>query len=66
MIRNFAEHSANERTYLAWVRTGIAVTAFGFVLEKFNLFNTRAGRERPGGSGKVYRDRPAQRTGWPL
>ncbi len=38
MIRNFAEHSANERTFLAWVRTGIAVIAFGFVLEKFNLF----------------------------
>ncbi len=38
MIRNFTEHSANERTFLAWVRTGIAVIAFGFVLEKFNLF----------------------------
>ncbi len=38
MIHNFTEHSANERTFLAWVRTGIAVIAFGFVLEKFNLF----------------------------
>jgi putative membrane protein len=38
MIRNFAEHSANERTFLAWIRTGIAVIAFGFVVEKFNLF----------------------------
>jgi putative membrane protein len=38
MIRNFAEHAANERTFLAWIRTGIAVIAFGFVLEKFNLF----------------------------
>jgi putative membrane protein len=38
MIRNFTEHSANERTFLAWIRTGIAVIAFGFVLEKFNLF----------------------------
>ncbi|MGO8954785.1 MAG: YidH family protein [Rhodomicrobium sp.] len=38
MIRNFTEHAANERTFLAWVRTGIAVIAFGFVLEKFNLF----------------------------
>src|ERR1700730_5126143 len=25
-------------TFLAWVRTGIAVIAFGFVIEKFNLF----------------------------
>jgi putative membrane protein len=38
MIRNFTEHSANERTFLAWIRTGIAVIAFGFVVEKFNLF----------------------------
>ena len=38
MIRNFTEHAANERTFLAWVRTGIAVIAFGFVVEKFNLF----------------------------
>jgi putative membrane protein len=38
MNRNFTEHSANERTFLAWIRTAIAVIAFGFVLEKFNLF----------------------------
>ncbi|MGO8914735.1 MAG: YidH family protein [Stellaceae bacterium] len=38
MIRSFSDHSANERTFLAWIRTGIAVIAFGFVMEKFNLF----------------------------
>jgi putative membrane protein len=38
MIRNFRDHSANERTYLAWIRTSIAVMAFGFLVEKFNLF----------------------------
>jgi putative membrane protein len=38
MIQSFSDHSANERTFLAWVRTGIAVIAFGFVIEKFNLF----------------------------
>jgi len=38
MIRGYSDHAANERTFLAWVRTGIAVVAFGFVLEKFNLF----------------------------
>ena len=38
MIRGYGDHSANERTFLAWVRTGIAVIAFGFVIEKFNLF----------------------------
>jgi putative membrane protein len=38
MITGYSDHAANERTYLAWVRTGIAVVAFGFVIEKFNLF----------------------------
>ena len=38
MIRNFSDHAANERTFLAWIRTGIAVIAFGFVIEKLNLF----------------------------
>jgi putative membrane protein len=38
MISGYRDHAANERTYLAWVRTGIAVIAFGFVIEKFNLF----------------------------
>jgi putative membrane protein len=38
MIAGYTDHAANERTFLAWVRTGIAVIAFGFVVEKFNLF----------------------------
>ena len=38
MISGFSDHAANERTFLAWVRTGIAVIAFGLVIEKFNLF----------------------------
>jgi putative membrane protein len=38
MITAYTDHAANERTFLAWVRTGIAVIAFGFVVEKFNLF----------------------------
>ncbi len=38
MIRGFADQAANERTFLAWVRTGIAVIALGFVIEKFKLF----------------------------
>ena len=28
---------ANERTYLAWVRTGITVIALGFVVAKFGI-----------------------------
>ncbi len=38
MIERYSDHAANERTFLAWVRTGIATIAFGFVVEKFNLF----------------------------
>jgi putative membrane protein len=38
MIGGYSDHAANERTFLAWVRTGIAIIAFGFVIEKFNLF----------------------------
>jgi uncharacterized membrane protein YidH (DUF202 family) len=37
MIRGYSDYAANERTFLAWLRTGIAVVAFGFVIEKFNL-----------------------------
>lgn len=29
MIVNYADHSANERTFLAWVRTVIAIVGFG-------------------------------------
>lgn len=32
------EYQANERTFLAWIRTSIAIMAFGFVVVKFSLF----------------------------
>jgi putative membrane protein len=38
LIERYSDHAANERTFLAWVRTGIAIMAFGFVVEKFDLF----------------------------
>ncbi|HEX3667094.1 MAG TPA: DUF202 domain-containing protein [Rhizomicrobium sp.] len=37
MIPQYSDHAANERTFLAWVRTGIAIIALGFVVEKFYL-----------------------------
>jgi len=43
MIPGYVDHAANERTYLAWVRTGIAIIALGFVVEKFSLFLERFG-----------------------
>ena len=36
--QNVADHLANERTMLAWVRTGIGIIAFGFAVVKFSLF----------------------------
>lgn len=38
MIRSYSDHAANERTYLAWLRTGVAVIAFGFLVDRFDLF----------------------------
>jgi putative membrane protein len=38
MINRFSDHAANERTFLSWVRTAIAMMAFGFLVEKFDLF----------------------------
>ncbi|WP_348800354.1 YidH family protein [Flavobacterium adhaerens] len=35
---NLSDHLANERTFLAWVRTSIALMGFGFVIVKFALF----------------------------
>jgi|SRR5580704_1738443 putative membrane protein len=59
MIRNFTDHSANERTFLAWVRTAIAVMAFGFLVERFDLFLEIAGPSLAGRSLSV----PGQRLG---
>lgn len=37
-VRNRRVHMANERTFLAWIRTSIGIMVFGFVVEKFALF----------------------------
>ncbi|MGH7042755.1 MAG: YidH family protein [Acetobacteraceae bacterium] len=52
MIRNFSDHAANERTFLAWVRTAIAAMAFGFLVAKFDLFLKIAAQSLAGG-GRV-------------
>lgn len=48
MINRYSDHAANERTFLAWVRTAIAVMAFGFLVEKFDLFLEVAARSLAG------------------
>ena len=40
-VRNRRVHMANERTFLAWIRTSIGIMAFGFVVEKFAIFVRR-------------------------
>ena len=37
-VGDLKDHMANERTFLAWIRTSIGIMAFGFVVEKFALF----------------------------
>lgn len=32
------EHQANERTFLAWLRTSIALISFGFAIARFGIF----------------------------
>ena len=45
MIQNYTDHAANERTFLSWVRTAVAIMAFGFVVEKFDVFLMVASEE---------------------
>jgi putative membrane protein len=47
MIERYADHSANERTFLAWVRTVIAIEGFGIVAARLGDGCRRgAGRSR--------------------
>jgi putative membrane protein len=32
------DHLANERTFLAWIRTSIGIMGFGFIVVKFSMF----------------------------
>lgn len=34
MIEHFADHASNERTFLAWVRTTVAVVGFGIAASR--------------------------------
>jgi putative membrane protein len=35
---HLSDHLAAERTFLAWIRTGLALMGFGFVVARFGLF----------------------------
>jgi putative membrane protein len=38
MDRNVNDYLAAERTFLAWIRTGLGLMGFGFVVARFGLF----------------------------
>ena len=58
---NATDHLANERTFLAWIRTSIGIMGFGFVVVKFSLFikqialalGTEANVHQTGNSQKI-------------
>jgi putative membrane protein len=52
MIHNFSDHAANERTFLAWVRTALALMALGFLVTRFNLFLRIAAQSSSGGGAR--------------
>ena len=41
MIPRYADHSANERTFLAWVRTVIAIEGFGIAAARIGGASTQ-------------------------
>jgi putative membrane protein len=45
---------AAERTLLAWIRTGLALMGFGFVVARFGLFLHELAIERPTNSKSAY------------
>lgn len=53
MIPRFRDHAANERTYLAWVRTAVAIMAFGFLVERFDLFLAYLGHSGSANTGAL-------------
>jgi len=59
MIQHYSDHAANERTFLAWVRTAIAVMGFGFLIERFDIFLATMAHEaasRPAVEGHRFAD----------
>ena len=40
-VGKISDHLANERTFLAWIRTSLGLMGFGFVVVKFSIFITQ-------------------------
>jgi len=55
---------AAERTLLAWIRTGLALMGFGFVVARFGLFLRELASSRRGDVGAVPASPPGKMTLW--
>lgn len=55
-MNNISDHLANERTFLAWIRTAIGIMALGFAMVKFSLFvkQISLALNEPATTGKGY------------
>jgi len=51
---HLSDHLAAERTFLAWIRTGLALMGFGFVVARFGLFLQELQSIRPRGTIHSY------------
>ncbi|MEJ2384473.1 MAG: DUF202 domain-containing protein [Xanthomonadales bacterium] len=54
MIHNYEFHAANERTYLAWIRTALSIAAFGFIVDKFSLWANASLGASPARAGFLF------------
>lgn len=57
--KRLGDHLANERTFLAWLRTGLSTITFGFVVAKFGLFLREMSQKNP-----AVPDRSGYFTAW--
>jgi putative membrane protein len=51
---NASDYLAAERTFLAWIRTGLALMGFGFVVARFGLFLQQLRIVEPGFQARSY------------
>ena len=49
-----SDYLAAERTFLAWIRTGLALMGFGFVVARFGLFLQAVQVSQPALAGQPY------------
>jgi len=49
-----SDYLAAERTFLAWIRTGLALMGFGFVVARFGLFLQALQSGQPGFQARPY------------